>query len=47
MVTDQKPEPDGIPSTAGLENGEGFFPLVLIWPSEDAGSRVYLETFFE
>lgn len=45
-VTVQKTGPDCIPSTAGLENG-GFFSLVLIWPSEDAASRFYLETFFE
>ena len=46
IVTVQKTGPDCIPSTAGLENG-GFFSLVLIWPSEDAATRFYLETFFE
>ena len=46
IVTVQKPGPDCIPSTAGLEN-RGFFSLVLIWPSKDAASRFYLKTFFE
>lgn len=46
IVTVQKPGPDCNPSTAGLENEEGFFSLVLIWPSENAASRFYLETFF-
>lgn len=47
IVTVQKPGPDCNPSTAGLENEEGVFSLVLIWPSENAASRFYLETFFE
>lgn len=47
IVTVQKPGPDCNPSTAGLENEEGFFSLVLIWLSENAASRFYLETFFE